>query len=1205
MRPLSLTVSGLHSYREPVTVDFEALGRYGLFGIFGPIGSGKSTLLDAITLALFGLVDRTATRSRRGLVHLGSDRCEVRFRVAVSPRAAGGPNEIYEVHRAYRDEDGVAQRVASRLVRLGDDGSSGSPSGSRLVLAEKETEVNAAIEDIVGLGPEDFMRAVVLPQGRFVQLLHLKGHERRLMLQRIFRLQAYGEQLRHKVRDRQAAARSRQAEVRGELAGLGDASPGAVRAAAERAAEVRRERERAEALLLAAEARHEAATRAREQRARWAEARSELKVHLGEEAEIGRARATVQRAARLGPLVEPARRFEEALGRLGKAEEEAREAAAVSEAAARAAGEAELRLTALRLAARDREPELRTRLARLAEAARQQAEIARIAERITAHDAELAELGRAQLEARTTADAARTRATALDRERKRVRREHGKLKVQPEERERVHRASRAADAVDRVRRLVEEARAEELAANGAVLVAQQRVAEAEEELELAHARREACRAALATAEADPAGALDPAVLDERVARAEHARTTRRERASELTAAEQQLRLAEERCAATGAELEAARGELKAASQISRGADRTLADAEQALDLARQRGAAAELARKLGPTLPCPVCGSRHHPSPATPLEGAFEAAVEAHRAGQRRAFDRHQAALTRHAAVEAADRAARGSLDEASARQAAARASLEAVSDGDAHLEVLLAERRAAREARVALARAREAAADAELAWERASGPLFGARATLEASRTEHLRAKGVRESRMNDAGAAWAAFDRDRGELTLFDVKAAVARLEQRDREADVLLARAEELDAEREAAARAADDHRAAADRHLAALERTGERRAEAAARAEELRAQVRAVAGEEDVAEATRRAEAELGGWLAGLAEAEDLAGALRRAAEEASRARAAADAGARGARVELEAARAAIDEVGRALGEVDLTSAAATDEARRARLRELLADLPDPAAVAGLRDRVAGWETRRGWLEGHLRALEDQARGEAPGDEAYAALGEELRRASEVAETTRDAAIAATRTHQDLAARSGRWSELVTSADRTDREISRLDELGQLLRGDRFVEYVANDHLVELTARASEHLAELTSGRYALQLDPDLAFVVRDEDLGGEVRPVHGLSGGESFLTALSLALALSAQVQARSARPLGFFFLDEGFGTLDPESLDRVMTAIERLRSEERLIGLISHVPGIRDRVPRWLSVSRAPGQGSAIELRDG
>jgi exonuclease SbcC len=151
----------------------------------------------------------------------------------------------------------------------------------------------------------------------------------------------------------------------------------------------------------------------------------------------------------------------------------------------------------------------------------------------------------------------------------------------------------------------------------------------------------------------------------------------------------------------------------------------------------------------------------------------------------------------------------------------------------------------------------------------------------------------------------------------------------------------------------------------------------------------------------------------------------------------------------------------------------------------------------------------------------------------------------------------------------------------------------------------VEYVANDHLLELTARASAHLAELTAGRYELSLDDEAAFVVRDHDLGGVSRPVSGLSGGESFLTALALALSLSSLVQARSSRPLGFFFLDEGFGTLDPEALDRVMTAIEGLRSEDRVIGLISHVPEVRDRVPRYLSVTRVVGGASRVQLVDG
>ena len=105
----------------------------------------------------------------------------------------------------------------------------------------------------------------------------------------------------------------------------------------------------------------------------------------------------------------------------------------------------------------------------------------------------------------------------------------------------------------------------------------------------------------------------------------------------------------------------------------------------------------------------------------------------------------------------------------------------------------------------------------------------------------------------------------------------------------------------------------------------------------------------------------------------------------------------------------------------------------------------------------------------------------------------------------------------------------------------------------------------------------------------------------------MRPVHTLSGGETFMASLALALALSTQVQARSQHPLEFFFLDEGFGSLDAEALDRVMGAIESLRDDARTIGLISHVPAVRERVPRYLEVS-GPGRdgttGSSLTVRD-
>lgn len=89
-----------------------------------------------------------------------------------------------------------------------------------------------------------------------------------------------------------------------------------------------------------------------------------------------------------------------------------------------------------------------------------------------------------------------------------------------------------------------------------------------------------------------------------------------------------------------------------------------------------------------------------------------------------------------------------------------------------------------------------------------------------------------------------------------------------------------------------------------------------------------------------------------------------------------------------------------------------------------------------------------------------------------------------------------------------------------------------------------------------------------------------------------------------MTSLSLALALSAQIQLRGQYPPQFFFLDEGFGTLDPELLDTVITSLEKLHDDRLAVGIISHVPELRARLPRKLVVIPAgdAGAGSKVVL---
>jgi len=163
---------------------------------------------------------------------------------------------------------------------------------------------------------------------------------------------------------------------------------------------------------------------------------------------------------------------------------------------------------------------------------------------------------------------------------------------------------------------------------------------------------------------------------------------------------------------------------------------------------------------------------------------------------------------------------------------------------------------------------------------------------------------------------------------------------------------------------------------------------------------------------------------------------------------------------------------------------------------------------------------------------------------------------------------------------------------------------LEQIKGLLKGNSFIEYVAEERLRYIAREASATLGIMTRFRYALELDSDNGFVIRDNASGGVHRPVTSLSGGEIFLTSLSLALALSSQIHLKGQSPLEFFFLDEGFGTLDNNLLDQVIDSLERISTKERMIGLISHVPELKNRITRRLVVEppRQEGGGSHVSI---
>ena len=126
---------------------------------------------------------------------------------------------------------------------------------------------------------------------------------------------------------------------------------------------------------------------------------------------------------------------------------------------------------------------------------------------------------------------------------------------------------------------------------------------------------------------------------------------------------------------------------------------------------------------------------------------------------------------------------------------------------------------------------------------------------------------------------------------------------------------------------------------------------------------------------------------------------------------------------------------------------------------------------------------------------------------------------------------------------------------------------------------------------LARRASAILQLVTDGRYDLRLEAG-DYLVADAWAGGELRSARTLSGGESFVASLALALALSDTLAGSAA--LGALFLDEGFGTLDRVTLDAVTAVLESLTTEGRMVGVITHVPELSARLPARLVVAKGP-----------
>lgn len=326
--------------------------------------------------------------------------------------------------------------------------------------------------------------------------------------------------------------------------------------------------------------------------------------------------------------------------------------------------------------------------------------------------------------------------------------------------------------------------------------------------------------------------------------------------------------------------------------------------------------------------------------------------------------------------------------------------------------------------------------------------------------------------------------------------------------------------------------------------------------------------------------------------------------------------------------IDKAQATLDEArsaeGKALDAADeARKASRRVEERQAKARQRFTDArfelaqlgPPPAKNESL---VEDWEHLVAWTSERLTGLSKDAKDAAA--EAEKARDERVELVDALLESCGECELdvddetkvleAVAAADASVGAELRRVEEAIVKAEELRSRVTQLEleretaaqlSLHLSARAGRFPGWIVNAALKRLVAGATEILEQLSQGEYALTTDDNGNFLVIDRNNANEMRSARTLSGGETFLASLSLALALADQLSdlaAQGAARLEAIFLDEGFGTLDPETLDTVAATVENLAASGRMVGIVTHVRELAERVPLQFRVRKDTGSSS-------
>lgn len=1125
MKPITLTVAGLHSFREKQTVDFGSLCEGGVFGIFGPTGSGKSSILDAMTLALYGKVER-ASNNTHGILNHAEEQLHVSLTFELEN--ANGAKR-YMIERSFKRQDDLKLKSSlCRIIEVGEE---------TVVLADKIGEVNQSVQELLGLTIDDFTRAVVLPQGKFAEFLSLKGVDRRQMLQRLFNLEQYGDKLNKKLKNKVTTAKNELNEVTAEQSGLGDASKEAIKAAEQELRDTQVLLEKRQNELNKVEEEFEKYKNIWQwqiEKDSLTKKISEIEQEKPKILQLENKLKNAETASRILPYLEE---YETAMEELEKATKLYQSIQS-------------------QLVIKKEENEIK---AKEYHQARQE-------------KTEKLPIFLTKKQKLTDAKVEQEKALTLEREASELQKKVNSLQALVREKQ-----NQIEEITVSITKKFEKQKERKAQLSQLTVSAEDR-----DELQKAYSQKQS----IMFTDTNLKEQKDE--LEESRVLLEQTQELLRTKNDVLAQDKQKLEAIFLKNAST---YEAVCERERESEKVIKVAETKLSTLKQELEDNRRKNLAKQIASQLQAGQPCPVCGSSHHPNPVRhedhgeEIETQIEKLIDDITAAR----DMKQEFSTLKLKLE---QISHGLIQEYPGQmnipvQGSQIPLEDEIKDLNEKLQFLHVEQKSLQQDYLKL---KETGRKAIQNIRDSLKQVSQLEQTMENKKNSfqelQVRVSNLHEKLQQQYMDWKTAFP----QLEIDAIEAKLKVISTNDRLAQSLSVEIEndsKILEQKEKEKDKYQDECNRLERQIVEITSTLKGKWEALTEAREKFVNEIGNNNIDQLIEETEQ-------MIKHLEETEGHAYEAWQQIQSACQK----------LENETHAALQSLQDWQKRSEKATIRWTEALEATSFTQISDVKDSILTKNELENLQLQIEQYWDHYKQIQTDIQKINDLLKDEVLSQNKWDEIQKVRQEMKEMLNQAVEAKGAAVKALQVLLEKHERFSELEERRKKLEKLVEQYHKLQSVFKGNSFVEFIAEEQLVQVSLDATERLGILTRQRYAVEVDSQGGFIMRDDANGGVRRPVTTLSGGETFLTSLALALSLSAQIQLRGEYPLQFFFLDEGFGTLDADLLDTVVSALEKLHSKQLAVGVISHVQELRARLPKRLIVEPAEpsGRGTVVRL---